>query len=210
MPSAPHRVALLGGSFDPVHLGHLAMAQAALNQLPIDELWWVPVGQAWQKSRTLTPADHRVAMLQLAMGRDARQRIEPCEIERAGPTYTINTLNTLKTRYPGTIWTLLLGWDQLLNLPTWKRWRDVVAQVQLAVAPRPRTPQALGVAGPQSAVAGLPTELQALPIEVLHMAPWDASSTAVRADVAQGRGILDRVSAPVARYIADHGLYRAA
>ncbi len=197
------QIALLGGSFDPVHLGHQAMAQAALQQLPIDELWWVPVGQAWQKSRALTPAHHRVAMLERAIGRDPRQRIETCEIERSGPTYTIDTLNTLVARHPGVVWHLLLGWDQFLNLPTWKQWPDVASRVKLAVVQRP---------GPTPGVAAsaVPAELQGLSIEHLHMAPWNVSSTAIRADAAQGRAVLDRVSAPVARYISDRGLYRTA
>jgi nicotinate-nucleotide adenylyltransferase len=195
----PKQVALLGGSFDPVHLGHMALAQSALAQLPVDELWWVPVGQPWQKSRTLSSADDRVAMLRLAMGRDERQRVEGCEIARSGPTYTIDTLEELSARHPGVVWHLLLGWDQFLNLPTWKRWQDVAARVKLAVAQRP------GQGSGQ-----VPDALSGLHIERLHMAPWDVSSTAIRADAAQGRVILDRVSAPVARYIADSGLYRAA
>jgi len=196
--SVPARqVALLGGSFDPVHLGHLALAQAALQQLPVDELWWVPVGQAWQKSRSLTPAVHRVAMLELAIGRDGRQRIECCEIERDGPTYTIDTLQALSRRHPGVVWHLILGWDQFLNLPTWKGWADVVARARLAVVQRPGTATA----------SALPTALRPLAIEPLHMAPWDVSSTAIRADVARARPILDRVSAQVARYIDDTGLY---
>lgn len=190
------QVALLGGSFDPVHLGHMALAQAALQQLPIDELWWVPVGQAWQKTRSLTPASHRVAMLELAMGRDARQRIEPCEIERAGPSYTIDTLHFLAARHPGVVWHLLLGWDQFQNLPTWKQWTELVSRVHLAVVPR------------QGQGAAVAPPLRDLPIQRLLMAPWDVSSTAIRADVAQGRQVLDRVSAPVARYIAEQDLYR--
>ena len=203
MSAPPRQVALLGGSFDPVHLGHQALAQAALQQLPIDELWWVPVGQAWQKSRALTPAPHRVAMLERAIGRDTRQRIETCEIERSGPTYTIDTLNILAARHPGVVWHLLLGWDQFLNLPTWKQWPEVVARVHLAVVQRPDQPSA---ASPPEG----PAELKTLPVHHLHMAPWNVSSTAIRADVALGCSVLDRVSAPVARYIDDQGLYRAA
>ncbi|MBM3389459.1 MAG: nicotinate (nicotinamide) nucleotide adenylyltransferase [Betaproteobacteria bacterium] len=195
MSSPSRQVALLGGSFDPVHLGHVALAQAALHQLPIDALWWLPAGLAWQKDRALSPAPHRLAMLELTVGRDPRQRIETCELERTGPTYTIDTLHELIKRYPGVVWHLLLGWDQFLNLPTWKQWTDVVSRVRLAVVPRTRP------------VAALPPELQALPVQQLLMAPWEVSSTAIRADVGQGRVILDRVSAPVARYIDEHGLY---
>ncbi len=195
MGSPLRQVALLGGSFDPVHLGHAALAQAALQQLPIDALWWLPAGQPWQKNRALTPAEHRVAMLDRAIGRDSRQRIETCELERPGPTYTIDTLRALSERHPGVVWHLLLGWDQFLNLPTWKQWTEVVSRVRLAVVPR------------AGAASALVPELKTVPFQPLLMAPWEVSSTAIRADVALGRGILDRVSAPVARYIAEHGLY---
>lgn len=197
MSSSARQVALLGGSFDPVHRGHMALAQAALEQLPIDELWWVPVGQAWQKSRTLTAAHHRVAMLEQMLGRDPRQRIERCEIERHGPTYTIDTINTLAQRHPGAVWHLLLGGDQFLNLPTWRQWEALASRVRLAVVGRPGAD-----------ALERPAALRHLSIEPLHMAPLDISSTAIRADVARGRSVLDRVSAPVARYIAEQGLYR--
>lgn len=215
------QVALLGGSFDPVHLGHQALAQAALQQLPIDALWWVPVGQAWQKSRALTPAHHRVAMLERALGNTTRQRIETCEIERGGPTYTIDTLDILSKRHPGVVWHLLLGWDQFINLPSWKDWQTVVARVRLAVVARPsqsvtgpltttRAANAASAEAHPGPAGEWPLALRSVPIERLHMAPWNVSSTAIRADVACGRPVLDRVSAPVARYIADHGLYRSA
>lgn len=193
------QVALLGGSFDPVHLGHAALAQSALQQLPIDELWWLPAGQPWQKTRALAAAEHRLAMLSLTIGRDERQRVETCEIERGGPTYTIETLGTLAARHPGVVWHLVLGWDQMLNLPTWRDWKGVVSRARLAVAQRPGATE-----------KDLPRELRGLAIEPLHMAPWDVSSTAIRHDIAHGTSVLSRVSAPVARYIENHGLYRAA
>lgn len=192
------QVALLGGSFDPVHLGHMALARCALEQLPIDELWWLPAGEPWQKRRQLSSPQHRAAMLELAIGREPRQRVETCELERSGPTYTVDTLEELARRHPGVHWHLLLGWDQYCNLPSWKRWRELASRVRLAVARRPGTPEA----------AERPPALRDVPFEPLHMTPWDVSSTTIRDDVAQGRSVLDRVSAPVARYIAEHGLYR--
>lgn len=202
----PRQVALLGGSFDPVHLGHMALAQAALAQLPVDELWWVPAGQPWQKTRVLAPAEHRLAMLGLAIGRDARQRVETCEIERGGPTYTIDTLEVLSARHPAVVWHWLMGWDQFMNLPTWHRWRDVLARVRLAVVERPAEAPASHAGQPK---APMPEALRGLQPQFLHMAPWNVSSTTIRADVALGRSVLDRVSAPVARYIADHRLYQS-
>ena len=207
-----HRVALLGGSFDPPHRGHLALARAALEQLPVDELWWLPAGQPWQKSRSLTDAAHRLAMLQLLIGGggddgvDAhtdRQRIETCEIDRGGPTYTIDTLEQLTRLHPGVQWTLVIGQDQLKGLTSWHRWQDVVLRANLAVAMRPES-QPLA-----------PSDLHApagVFITRVRMSPDSVSSTAIR----QALSTVDLTTAAtvpgltpeVARYIAQQGLYR--
>lgn len=194
----PARVGLLGGSFDPVHMAHLALARSAIATLSLDELLWIPTGVAWQKARVLTPAAHRVAMLRLAIADAPRQRVEPCEVERAGPSYMIDTVLELQARRPPALWWLLLGQDQLANLPTWHRWRELLARVRIAVANRsgdaPRAP-------PELAAAGI------VPAEV-PLAAMAVSSTAIRARVAAGQGIASLVPAPVARYIELHGLYR--
>ena len=202
------RIALFGGSFDPVHRAHRALAEAALVQLPVDELWWLPVGQPWQKARTLAPAEDRVAMVRrvidsMAPDLRARQRIETCEIERGGPTYTIDTLQALRRREPGVQWWLILGQDQLRGLPTWHRWQEVVEGVQLAVAQRPAADPAVPAAGPSPETGGAP-----LAVHPLILEPHDISSTVIRARVAQGLPLDDQVTPEVGRYIADRGLYR--
>jgi nicotinate-nucleotide adenylyltransferase len=103
------RIGLFGGSFDPVHNAHLALARQALDQLKLDELRWVPVGQAWQKARVLTPAAQREAMLRLAIEGEARFVLERCELQRAGPSYTLDTLRELQAATPGSDWFLLIG-----------------------------------------------------------------------------------------------------
>lgn len=192
------RIGLLGGSFDPVHNAHLALARSAIDALALDELLWIPTGMAWQKTRALTPAADRVEMLRLAIAGAPRERIELCEIERSGPSYTIDTVAGLQARRPDARWWLLLGQDQLANLPTWHRWQDLVARVQLAVANRagdaPRVPRELIDAG--VAVAEVP------------LAQMAVSSTAIRARTAVGQDIASLVPAAVARYIELHGLYR--
>lgn len=206
------RVALLGGSFDPVHRGHEALAAAALAQLGIDELWWLPAGQPWQKSRRLTEAAHRVAMLALVTQGQARQRIETCEIDRGGPTYTIDTVEELSRRHPHVQWTLIVGWDQALGLPTWRRWDELRQRVSFAVAPRPIH----GRAGASAAAAtdvqqSLPEPLAGARATLLHLPLHEQSSTAIRARYAAGLGNSDAarqdVAPEVARYIATHGLY---
>jgi nicotinate-nucleotide adenylyltransferase len=196
-PRAP-RIGLLGGSFDPVHNAHVALARSAIETLALDELLWIPAGNAWQKSRTLTLAAHRIAMLRLAIADQPRQHIEACETLRSGPSYTIDTVIELQRERAQAQWWLLLGQDQLANLPSWHRWQDLVARVQLAVANRAGAALALA---PALVAAGVT-------VAELPLAAMDVSSTGIRERAAAGEGVADLVPAPVARYIETHGLYR--
>jgi nicotinate-nucleotide adenylyltransferase len=192
------RVGLFGGSFDPVHDAHLALAHSALVALALDDVRWIPAGTPWQKARALAPAAHRAEMLRLAIAGVARFRLEPCEIERVGPSYTIDTVLELQGREPGKQWFLLLGQDQLARLHTWHRWRELVARVELAVAHRAGEPH------------GLPRELADVPLRLseVPLPGMAISSTAIRARVAAGLDVAALVPAAVAGYIAEHGLYR--
>ncbi len=192
------RIGLLGGSFDPVHNAHLALAHSALDALALDELRWVPAGAPWQKARALAPAAQRAEMVRLAIAAEPRFCLELCEIERSGPSYTIDSVLELQAREPQVQWFLVIGQDQLARLHTWHRWRELVARVTLAVANR---------AGDAPCI---PPELarSALPLVEVPLPPMATSSTDIRARVAAGRDIAALVPTPVARYIADHGLYR--
>lgn len=192
------QIGLLGGSFDPVHDAHLALARSAIENLALDALLWIPTGNAWQKARALTPAADRIAMLRLAIAGEDRQRIDTCEVDREGPSYMIDTVLELGRRNPNIRLWLLLGQDQLSNLPTWHRWRELVSRVGFAVANR------VGVA------ALAPAELRAAGATVVDvpLAPMTVSSTEIRQRVAAGMGITSLVPAAVARYIAEHKLYR--
>jgi len=191
------RVALFGGSFDPVHNAHLALARAALDALALDEVRWIPVGHPWQKARAITPAVHREAMLRLALAGAPRQIVDRIEIERAGPSYTLDTVQALAAAEPATAWVLLIGQDQYAGLHTWNGWRELLARVTLAVARRPGAPQTVN---PDVERAGY----HAVPLPMM-----DVSATDIRAHVAAGRDISDLVPAAVAGYIARHGLYRS-
>lgn len=118
----PRRIGLYGGSFDPVHRAHLALARCALDELALDELRWVPAGQPWQKPRTLTDAVHRLAMLRLAIADpavgDPRHVIDTRELEHEGPNYTIDTVEAMQAAEPGAEWFLLIGQDQHAGMPT--------------------------------------------------------------------------------------------
>lgn len=188
---------LFGGSFDPVHEAHLALGRLAIERLGLDELRWLPAGDAWQKQRPLSPAADRLAMLELALAGDPRSVIDRREIDRPGPSYTIDSVIELQAERPGTEWYLVLGQDQYRNLPTWHRWEELIGRVVLAVAAR----EGLAVDAPPALAA------RAHRCVVLPLPTMPISATAVRASAAAGRGLDAMVPAPVARYIDLHHLY---
>ncbi len=193
--SAARRVGLFGGSFDPVHLAHLALARRALDELALDELRWIPAGQPWQKARAVSPAADREAMVRLAIAGEPRFVLDDRELRRTGPSYTIDTVRELQAEQPGVHWVLVIGQDQLAGLHTWRGWQELLGLVTLAVARRP------GEARPVN------PQVQAAGHEPLSLPMMDISSTEIRARVAEGRGIAELVPEGVARYIDQHRLY---
>jgi len=189
---------LFGGSFDPVHCAHVALAEAALQALQLDEVRWVPTGQAWQKARALTPAPQRLAMLELAVAHEPRFVLDPIEIERAGPSYTLDTVRSLQADHPGDEWFLLIGQDQFAGLHTWHDWQELLQRVVLAVANRP------------GEIRQVNAVVQAQQHRIVPLPMLDISATEVRRRVAQGADISPLVPPAVARYIENHGLYKTA
>lgn len=194
------RIGLLGGSFDPVHRAHIALAQAALDQLGLDQVQLLPARQPWQKPTLSASAQHRLAMLELAIGERAGLVINDSELSRAPPTYTIDTLQALQKTHDY-FW--LLGSDQLNNLPSWHRWREVVALVTLVAVNRP------------GAIKPMPDELQtALDLGQAHLIhldfePIEASSTALRQALAGGCDTGNWLDPAVADYIKANRLYQS-
>jgi len=199
MPDTRARVGLLGGTFDPVHTAHVMLAHAALQALRLEQVRWIPAGQPWQRTREVTAAVHREAMLRLAIAGETRFVLDRIEIQRSGPSYTLDTVKALAAAQPQTEWFLIIGADQYANLHTWVDWRDLLGRVVLAVANRPGTLPALQTV--QSEVLAFPH--QAVPLPML-----DISSTDVRQRVRRGADISALVPPEVARYIESHRLYR--
>ena len=193
--AATRRVGLFGGSFDPVHDAHLALARAALEQLGLDEVRWVPAGQPWQKARALTSPADREAMVRLAIAGEPRFVLDRIELARAGVSYTLDTVRALSAASPGTQWFLLIGQDQYASFETWHGWRELLGLVTLAVAGRPGTSPAVNFA-----LGDTPCVHVALP-------PMQVSATEIRQRREAGQGIDDLVPAAVARYIEQHRLY---
>jgi nicotinate-nucleotide adenylyltransferase len=198
------RIGLFGGSFDPVHVAHLALARTALDTLGLDRLHWVPT-RPWQKAgREMAADEHRAAMVALAIDGEPRYRLDRRELQRTGPSYSIDTVRELHAEHPGAWIFLLLGQDQYANLATWKDWQSLLPLVTLAVASRGGRPPE-----PPAALAAVPHRL-----EVLSMPRLDVSATDIRARLARGEPasalVPSLVTAPVASYIDRHRLYAAA
>jgi nicotinate-nucleotide adenylyltransferase len=197
------RVGLLGGTFDPVHLAHLALARAALDHLALDQVLWIPTGQPWQKTRTITPAEHRVAMVRAAIANEPRFALSRIEVDRAGPSYTLDTVRALAAAQPGTEWFLLIGQDQYAGLHTWRDWQSLLELVVLAVANRPAQ---AGVDLKGAARQPHP-DVQSQAHRQVALPMMDISSTDIRRRALEGADFSHLVPPAVARYIETHGLY---
>ena len=193
------RIGLLGGSFDPVHVAHIALAQNALKTLGLAEVQLIPAANPWQRAALHATAEQRRDMLQLAIAGHAGLVVNPIEIERGGATYTIDTLRALPqdARY---VW--LLGTDQLANFCTWRNWQDIASLVDLAVATRPGTE----LSAPPALAAHLLS--QGRKLQELPFTPMPVSASEIRRRLAQGESTDGMLAAPVAAYIAAHHLYR--
>lgn len=133
------RVGLLGGTFDPPHLGHLVVAECARVFLELDEVRFLVAGDPWMKAR-ISAASRRVALARAAVAPDPHLRVDDREVTRVGPTYTADTLEELSAEEPDSSWFFLLGADAANSLPQWKRADDALARATFAVAPRPGHP----------------------------------------------------------------------
>lgn len=201
------RVGIFGGTFDPVHLGHLILAEQAREQGKLDEVWFVPAPWPPQKdSQAITRFDARQEMLSLAIAGHPAFRIDDLEKERTGPSYTVDTLEELHRRHPEHTFFLLIGGDALVDLPGWRDPQGIVARAGLLVMARPgaRMPDA----GELRRQLGL-AEDDPLSIEVLDTPQIDIASRDLRRRLAAGRSVRYLVPHAVEAYIRDRGLYRA-
>ncbi len=196
------RRGVLGGTFDPIHHGHLVLAERAREQLELGKVLWLPAGDPWRKAdRQVTAVKHRVEMVHRAI--DGSSEFELCtlEIEREGPTYTVETLAALKEQYPEDELFFLLGQDALEDVPNWRDPERLIALARLAVATR---------GGERRSAAALDRLVPGLSGRVtwIEMPYLEVSATELRRRAAAGQSLGDGTPDAVAAYIRDQRLYR--
>jgi nicotinate-nucleotide adenylyltransferase len=197
------RLGLFGGTFDPPHIGHLIVAQDALEQLRLDRILFIPAGAPPHKlKQEITSGATRLAMLEAAVGADARFGIETLELERSGPSYTVDTVAALKGKYPGAELVLLIGADQYREFGTWREPARVASMATIAVLSR---------SGSESGSGPSAGEVESADVggRYLKVTRIDISSTRVRQRASQGESIRYLVPAAVEAYIGAHRVYTA-
>ena len=199
------RVGLLGGTFNPPHLGHLACAQEALVQLGLDRVLLVPAGTPPHKAVEVEPGvAHRVAMCEASVAGDARLGVSLVDAQRSGPAYTVELLRALRAEAPDDALTFIVGGDMAHSLPTWREPEAVLALAELAVAER----EGVRRADVTERLAGLAGASER--VRFFDMPRLDISSSLLRRRVAAGLPLRYLVPDAVAAYVEREGLYRAA
>lgn len=186
------RRGILGGTFDPPHLAHLIIAEAAFRSLGLEQVLFMPAGDPWQKAeRALAPTRHRVAMTSLAVEGVPYFRLDDRETRRPGPTYTIDTLREFDAADD---LVLILGSDAAARLPSWKAWEEVTARASIAVVPRPEATR---------------SQVDAIGVQYtwIEMPELAVSASLLRSMGAVGRSLRFYVTERVWDYMCAHGLY---
>jgi len=185
------RLGVLGGSFDPVHDGHLALGEAALKQLSLDKILFMPAGQQWRKAgRDVAPPEDRLEMIRLAIGGNPKFEVSTMEVEREGPTYTIDTLKALRAELSGVEIFFIVGADALADMPNWREPERIFELATVCVVAR----------ADEAVTDDRVTRIEMPEVEV--------SSSELRERVKKGRSVADLVPEAVERYLEEHKLYR--
>lgn len=197
------RLGIFGGSFDPVHNGHLALARACQQQIALDEVWFMPTAVQPLKARGPHASDgDRVEMLRLATVDASNWRVCTLEIDRGGRSYTIDTMRQLHEELPEAALFFLIGADALRDVSQWKEPRELFRLATPLVVHRP------GEAEPDLATLRALCTDETMP-QIVNMPLVDISSTEIRRRAAAGESIESLIPKSVEEYIAVHGLYRA-
>ena len=198
-------IGVLGGTFDPVHNGHLILAEEARSWLNLVEVLFVPAGQPWLKvDRPISPAEHRLQMLRLALADKPHFKLSAMEIERAGPSYSVDTITELRKQLGSEDELFfILGWDNLAELPQWREPLRLIELCYLVAAPRPGCPRP-NIKNLEASIPGISTRVM-----LMKKPEVDITASAIRERVPKGLSVRHLVPEPVNRYIKEHKLYMA-
>ena len=197
------RRGLLGGTFDPPHIGHLTIAEEVRLKFSLDEIVFIPAGQPWVKAAArVSPAWQRLEMIKLATAGKPYFSVNDMEVRRPGPSYTWQTLEELKKVYPGDELYFILGWDNLTSLPSWHHPELIVKDAWLLAVPRLGTPR------PDLDALDLRVPGLAAKTAIMTEPQIDVSATVIRAMVKLGEPVNRLVTEPVAEYMRLNELYR--
>ncbi len=188
------RIGIMGGTFDPIHHGHLVAASEVQQQFRLDEVIFVPTGQPWMKGE-VTEGEHRYLMTVIATAANPRFTVSRVDIDRDGPTYTVDTLRDLRSQYPDADLFFITGADAVTQILEWKDVAEIWALAELVAVSRP---------GHRLSVNGLPADR----VHSLEVPALSISSTDCRTRVQRGWPVWYLVPDGVVQYIGKHGLYR--
>jgi nicotinate-nucleotide adenylyltransferase len=198
------RLCLFGGTFNPVHRGHLAMAEAALDQFALDQVIWVPAGHPPHKPLLGgVTSEERIEMLRLTIAENPQFSLSLVDINRSGPSYAIDTLSLVKAGNPDAQWFWLIGQDSLLDLPTWFRANELIFSCEWIIAPR---------SGQQNELS---RQLNVLEIQfgqrfwLIKDFSMNISSTAIREALKRGQSVEPWLLSPVSEFIFRSKLYQS-
>ncbi len=184
------RIGILGGTFDPIHLGHLAAAEAAIDCARLDRVIFIPSGMPPHRHEAAANADQRLEMCRLAIDGNKKFEVSDVEVKRGGVSYTVDTLRELKSRYPNDELFLILGWDAAKLFSSWNEPDEIRRLASMVVVTRPGT-------GPLTGTSDI----------VCERPTPDISGSALRRAIASGNRVTTLLPEAVAAYIARHGLY---
>ena len=196
-----HRLGIFGGTFDPPHIGHLILAEYALEVLGAEKILFVPAADPPHKEGTRTGTQHRLAMLERSIGDNPHFALSLVDVERPGPHYSVDMIRILQTQYPNSELYFMIGADSLRDLPKWHRPERLIGLCKLAVLPRPDVVVSADMH--EAVLPGLAEQVMMLDTPLV-----DVSSTEIAVRLRAGRSVRYLVPQPALDYIVANGLYR--